>query len=416
MKRTELHFTPPINWMNDPNGLIYFGGKYHIFYQHFPYAPIWGRMHWGHAVSDDLAHFEHLPIALFPSKAYDSDGVFSGSAIEKDNKLYLYYTAIKYKDSDPENTNLCGSKLISSQALITSEDGYHFDNFGGKMQAVKVIEDKSIGDSEHARDPKVWKYGDKYYMVIGSLMRDDDDLFKSAPELLFYESEDAVNWQYKNKVVGQNFGYMWECPDVFEVKGKTVCVMSPQGIKGYLREDLAMFGIVDFNNETCEMKLDKDDFRVVDYGLDYYAPQSFLDKKGRRTQIGWIRMKAPCTDDNGTQWIGVYTMPRVVTIENGEIITRPHPEVKRCYKFYEEFTQVEDINKPYCIKRTMKSGDSIRLTDYVLKKTDNALVAIRDNAEYSVPCSDTAEVEIYVDANIVETYIDDGKAVITHTI
>ncbi len=195
MKRPELHFTPPANWMNDPNGLIYFGGKYHIFYQHFPYEPIWGRMHWGHAVSDDLCHFEYLPIALYPSKDYDADGVFSGSAIEKDGKMYLYYTAIHYRGQNPENINLTLNGLDSSQAMIISDDGFTFDNLGGKKQVVPMILDKELGDSEHTRDPKVWKHGDKYYMVLGSLIRkegEEEDVEKSSPELLFYERQQEI--------------------------------------------------------------------------------------------------------------------------------------------------------------------------------------------------------------------------------
>ena len=84
MKKDVLHLKAPGNWLNDPNGFIYYKGKYHLFYQHFPYAAVWGTMHWGHAVSEDLIHWEHLGIALFPTKAYDQNGVFSGSAIEKD--------------------------------------------------------------------------------------------------------------------------------------------------------------------------------------------------------------------------------------------------------------------------------------------------------------------------------------------
>ena len=94
--RPKLHFTAPQNWINDPNGLIYFRGKYHIFYQHFPYTCEWGTMHWGHATSNDLIHFEHLPIALYPSKSFDRNGCFSGSALIHQDKLYLYYTSIQY--------------------------------------------------------------------------------------------------------------------------------------------------------------------------------------------------------------------------------------------------------------------------------------------------------------------------------
>lgn len=98
-----LHLRAPGNWLNDPNGFIYYKGKYHLFYQYFPYAPEWGTMHWGHGVSEDLVHWEHLDIALFPSKRYDENGVFSGSALERDGKLCLYYSAVRYLEADDED-------------------------------------------------------------------------------------------------------------------------------------------------------------------------------------------------------------------------------------------------------------------------------------------------------------------------
>ena len=128
MERPKLHITPDKNWMNDPNGFIWYKGKYHLFYQHFPYAPKWGTMHWGHAVSDDLIHWEHLGIALFPTKSYDANGIFSGNSIEIDGKMVLYYTGVKYLAQDPENCHIALHDLYEcSQVRIESEDGYHFD-------------------------------------------------------------------------------------------------------------------------------------------------------------------------------------------------------------------------------------------------------------------------------------------------
>ena len=106
MNKPKLHLTSERNWMNDPNGLIYYKGKYHAFYQHFPYATQWGTMHWGHAVSDDMVNWTYEPIALFPSKPYDKNGCFSGSAIEVDGDLYLYYTSVKYIETEEDNTTL----------------------------------------------------------------------------------------------------------------------------------------------------------------------------------------------------------------------------------------------------------------------------------------------------------------------
>ena len=152
-----LHLRAPGNWMNDPNGFIYYQGKYHLFFQYFPYAPEWGTMHWGHGVSEDLVHWKHLGLALFPTKQYDRNGVFSGSALEKDGKLYLYYSAVRYLKTDDEDIHRAlGNHFETSQALVTSEDGFHFDNWKDKRQIIPVITDTEIGDPADTRDPKVW--------------------------------------------------------------------------------------------------------------------------------------------------------------------------------------------------------------------------------------------------------------------
>ena len=112
-----LHLKAPGDWINDPNGFIYYKGKYHLFYQYFPCAPVWGTMHWGHAVSDDLVHWKHLGIALFPTKSYDRNGVFSGSALEIDGRMNLYYTAVRYQKENPENTNVIVDGLCEQSQL-----------------------------------------------------------------------------------------------------------------------------------------------------------------------------------------------------------------------------------------------------------------------------------------------------------
>ena len=159
MTRNILHLRAPGNWMNDPNGFIYYKGKYHLFYQYFPYAPVWGTMHWGHAVSEDLVHWEHLGIALFPTKAYDQNGVFSGSAIDKDGRLHLYYSAVRYLETDAENIHVApNDHYETSQAMIVSEDGYHFDNWKDKRKIIPVVMDEETANRAHTRDPNHQHY------------------------------------------------------------------------------------------------------------------------------------------------------------------------------------------------------------------------------------------------------------------
>ena len=180
-----VHVKAPGNWINDPNGFIYYKGKYHLFFQHFPYAPEWGTMHWGHTVSEDLVHWEYQGIALFPTKEYDQNGVFSGTALEEDGKLKIYYSAVKYLKPNPEDIHrVLDDAIQTSQAMIVSEDGFHFNNWD-KKKVLPTVHDEEVGEPK-MRDPKVWKDGDSYYMMMGSSYHD-------AGRVLFYTSKDGEN-------------------------------------------------------------------------------------------------------------------------------------------------------------------------------------------------------------------------------
>lgn len=119
--RPAYHVSPSVNWMNDPNGLIFYKGEYHLFYQHNPFSPQWGNIHWAHCKSKDLIHWEQLPIALAPSEDYDKDGCFSGSAVEHEGKLYLFYTGNVFTTP----TGL-PDDLLQQQCVAVSEDGVNF--------------------------------------------------------------------------------------------------------------------------------------------------------------------------------------------------------------------------------------------------------------------------------------------------
>ena len=413
MRRPAYHFTPPSCWMNDPNGLIWFGGKYHLFYQHFPYAPRWGTMHWGHAVSQDLAHWERLPIALFPTKAYDQDGIFSGSALEIDGKMYLYYTAVRYTEVSPEDITVSlNGQFEASQAMLISEDGLHFDNFYGKKQIIPPIGDPKLGHRIHTRDPKVWKFRAKYYMILGSKIKEEgkEDF---TPRVLFYVSGDGIHWQFLNTFgLYGAMGNMWECPDLFSCP-ETVLVLSPEQMREAPPTNNAVMGVVKFDNQTCTLSLEAEKFRYVDDGLDYYAPQSFADKYGNRVQIGWLRMSSPKEDEDGTQWIGAMTLPRIVTTQAGTIYTRPHPEVAALFPLTDTISQ-----EPCRLSRTLSPGEELALGEnYLLRFDGEQLSAFRDGVRYDAPCpGERVRLDIFVDSCIVETYINDGQRVITHVL
>ena len=424
MKQDVLHLKSPVNWINDPNGFIYYKGKYHLFYQHFPYAPIWGTMHWGHAVSEDLVHWEHKKIALFPTKSYDRNGVFSGSAIEKDEKLYFYYSAVRYLEQDEENIHLSkNDQFETSQAMLISEDGEKFDNWNGKKQIIPVIRDEEIADARDTRDPKVWKEDEKYYMVLGSTYHG-----KQARVLIF-ESEDGENWNYKSQCRKETYGHTMECPDLFKIREQYVFIGSPMGIQndGLEYANQSVCTLAKFDAKTGELSL-PDEYQMVDYGGDFYAPQSNLDKDGRRVMIAWMRMPKPVESKDGTQWTGMMCLPRVVGIKNGQVTFEVHPNVK---ENFEEIDLTKSVSKlkekqPLWITTTLSEGEELEIGGYEIRLEDGTVVGNRErvfadiegyHVENQTPkVGKSAKLDIFVEENLIEIFVNDGQYVLSHVV
>ncbi len=412
----KIHFKAPNCWINDPNGFIWYKGQYHLFYQCFPYSAHWGRMHWGHAVSKDLVNWEEKGIALFPSKTDDRSGCFSGSAIEYKDKMYIYYTGVNYTEEDPENINCCiNDTFTAAQLMITSEDGMKFDNITDKKTVIPPIEDKKIGDKNHTRDPKVWRGKDAWYMVLGSTVDKNG-------RLLFYKSSDLKTWQYLNYCEKDGFGWMWECPDFFEIDGKGVTIFSPMGFfddgNGY--DSVAVCMLSSFDENTGKMEL-SEDYQLFDYGIDLYAPQSTTDKDGNRVVIAWARMPEAIITEKG-EWCGMMCIPRIVDVKNNHVYIRPHTNVKNSF-----VTKLSAPKKSgYMLKTTLKNGESINVGGYVIKRENDKITTDRSKvfnikgnyrliAETPV-INDGYELEIYVDEHLVEVFINNGEYVISNVV
>ena len=311
--RQRYHFMAQTGWLNDPNGLIYFRGKYHFFFQHNPYNGFWDSMHWGHAVSDDMLHWEYLPLALAPSETYDNHlrgGCFSGSAIEHDGKLYLMFTGATNEGKGNEQT----------QCIAYSEDGIHFEKYAGNPV---LIAPEGV-PTDCFRDPKVWKHEDTYYMVCGA-SRDNKG------QALLYRSKDMIHWTYFNVLAESRgeWGYMWECPDFYPMGDKYVLTVSPMGAG----EHTSVYLVGDFDYLTgkfcCHVSGE------IDWGLDYYAPQSFLAPDGRRIIVGWSNEWEwmPLWKDWGPTykegWCGFFNIPREVRMrKDGTLQFLPIREVE----------------------------------------------------------------------------------------
>ncbi len=296
-ERLQYHFEPKKGWMNDPNGLVFFQGKYHAFFQHYPHAPRWGQMHWGHAVSEDLIHWEELPIALYPDMPYeDEGGCFSGSAVVRGGELFLFYTSVS-------------KALGQTQSVAVSRDGLHFEKFAENP----VIRRFPPDGSRDFRDPKVGRFGDEWIMVCGS-GRD------GCGKVLAFASRDLLHWEYRGVLFADaSCGPVLECPDLFELDGKAVLMFSKMG----LETDTTQFVIGSFDGE----RFAEESRCSAEVGPQFYAPQTFAAPDGRRIMIGWLYdWKKPL--DEGADYAGALTLPRELTLRDGRVLAAPVGEAR----------------------------------------------------------------------------------------
>ena len=359
-ERLKYHFEPQKGWINDPNGLIFYKGRYHAFFQHYPYAPKWGTMHWGHAVSDDLIHWEELPIALYPDQPYEqrkeeTGGCWSGSAVIKDDLLYLIYTSVS-------------DDFGQTQSVAVSKDGVHFE----KYENNPVIKKYPPDGGYDFRDPKVTKIGDIYYMVLGS---GKDNVGK----ILLYSSENLYDWKYIGVMFeGKQYGRILECPDFFPFNDKYILMFSQMGRQTHS----VMFIYGDFDGK----KFTPISFHTPEAGPHFYAPQTFLDEKGRRIIIGWLNSwgnQANAIED----YVGALSIPRELQMTDGKLYIFPVSETADLLKNDDELIKIE------------KSGVTVTAD------------ALSFPLEYR---GKIERVDILRDTKTIEIFINNGEASFTY--
>ncbi|WP_100374260.1 glycoside hydrolase family 32 protein [Bacillus sp. FJAT-45037] len=328
--RLGYHLMPPVGLLNDPNGFIQFNGEYHLFYQWNPFHTGHGTKFWGHYTSKDLVNWEHHDIALAPSDWFDKNGCYSGSAIEHDGKMYLFYTG-NVKDENNERE--------SYQVLVESKDGYSFEKKG-------VVVELPDEYTAHFRDPKVWKRGDDFYMVVGAQSKE------LTGKVALMRSKDLYTWEHLGAIAGahmgsiEDFGYMWECPDLFELDGEDVFIFSPQGIEpeGMLYNNIYQAGYFVGKMDYENVRYNHGEFVEMDRGFEFYAPQTTEDEKGRRILFGWLGMPEEREEDHPTiehKWIHAMTIPRELRLTEGKLYQLPVEELKQLRQKEVNYDQVQ---------------------------------------------------------------------------
>ena len=335
LERPEFHLSPKVGWMNDPNGFSYYKDKFHLFYQYYPYDSQWGPMHWGHAVSDDLLHWEYLPAAIAPDMPYDYVGCFSGSAITlPDGKQLFMYTSVR-KEAQPDG----GVRDIQTQSLAVGDGmDYEKDVRNPILTAEDMPENSSPFDF---RDPKMWKCEDGTYRCV--IVNDRAD--GTGGRILLYRSEDGFNWEFESVMLSNDgrFGKMWECPDFFALDGCQVLIVSPQFMRAegleFHNGNNSIYFTGDYEKET--MTYTRGDARQVDYGMDFYAPQTVETTDGRRVMIAWLQSWDNFMTPEDMDWTGLMTIPRELHVEDGSLVQLPVREIENYYtgeRSYENVT------------------------------------------------------------------------------
>ena len=316
-----FHVTGGIGWINDPNGFAPYKGEYHLFFQYYPYDTKWGPMHWGHVKTRDFIKWERLPTALAPDTEYDRDGCFSGSAVElPDGRHLLMYTGVR-------NTRRRNGRIEACQTqCIAIGDGVDYE----KLDANPVIDGSFLpegGSTEDFRDPKIWRENDRYYAAIGNRCAD------SSGTILLFESEDALHWRYVSVLSAchNQYGRMWECPDFFPLDGKSVLLVSPQDMDAIGLEfhpgnaNVCLIG----NYDRMLHHLNRENVQAIDYGMDFYAPQTLLAEDGRRVMIAWMQnWETSSCKLRELPFFGQMTLPRELSVRGGRLYQTPVRELE----------------------------------------------------------------------------------------
>lgn len=352
--RPQYHLMPPANWLNDPNGPLYWKGRYHLFYQYSPIISNQGPKHWGHAVSSNLVHWRNLGIALAPTPGGpDKNGCWTGSAVIVNGVPTLVYTGGTWS-AESERVERQKGLIPERQMVAVAAD----PNDVNLMKWIKIPENPVLAAPPAGltvagwRDPCVWKEGDTWYMVIGS-----GEVGKGGMALL-YSSPDIKHWTYLHPLAvakpdpspqdpTRPFGAMWECPDFFSLDSQPVLLVARGN--SYL------------TGTYSDHRFQQERGGEIDYGSAAYAQKTMQDNKRRRIWWAWIHEKRSAKAQVAAGWAGVMSLPKLLSLRgDGGLAVEPVPELELLRKGYKKVpSQKIEPNGPILLKQV--AGDCVEI-------------------------------------------------------
>lgn len=433
--RPQYHFSPPENWMNDPNGMVYYDGEYHLFYQYYPHGNTWGPMHWGHAISTDLVHWENMPIAIYP----DTLGyIFSGSAVidwkntsgfgkNGQPPMVAIYT---YHSMDGEKA---GKIDFQNQGISYSTDkGHTWEKYKGNP----VLKNPGIKDF---RDPKVlWDEGSKSW-IMALAVKD---------KISFYTSPDLLNWQHSSDFnpAWAAYGGVWECPDLFPIKtqdgeDKFVLLVSinPGGPNG---GSATQYFVGDFDGKKFNPV--SSSIKWLDYGADNYAGVTWSDvpkTDGRRLFIGWMSNWLYAQKVPTETWRSAMTIPRVLELHKSEgqykLLSKPVQELTKLRKSSEQVSaakiplssdmleiELDVLSADFQLIFSNKNKEKLTLQkkgdQVIFNRSQSGITAFNEEFRkiHNAPAKDIniKKIKVYIDRSSMEIFFNEGELNMTELV
>lgn len=415
----DFHLEMPFGLVNDPNGLSWYAGKYHIFFQWNPLGVEHKNKCWGHVETEDFVHYSLPELALWPSDVHDKDGCYSGAGFVEDDALRLVYTCNRKEDG----------VRTPAQRLATWQPE--------KGIAVKdeiIIEHEPKGYTAHFRDPSRFVKDGREFLVLGAQTTEEKG------RAVLYEKKEGA-WQLAGEIKTElsDFGYMWECPTLLQLAEGDVLLFSPQGLgaEDYRWQNLYQSGYVAGKLDVDSLKLQHGAFHELDRGFDFYAPQAFVHE-GRAILFGWMGMpereeEYPTREEG---WLFSLTMPREVRLSDGRLFFAPLEEMEALRKgAAQKFgaCRIEELGQDLAEKSEIEleiafgdaqevhvdlvyreAGEYMRLSYMrptavmTLDRTGMRLGG-RGVRRFRLAVRDSLKLHIYQDKTAVEVFFQDGE-------
>ncbi|GAF23980.1 LOW QUALITY PROTEIN: sucrose-6-phosphate hydrolase [Bacillus sp. JCM 19047] len=386
----------------------------------------------GHAVSDDLVHWNHLPIALAPGDHCDQSGCFSGSAVDDNGVLTLLYTGHNVINRERD-------EFYQNQNMARSMDGVRFE----KSSKIQLFQNNPKACSIIFAIQKCGKKTEAGRWLLAQQKRD-------AGQVLLYQSDQLETWSYEGVLAkhnGENEGYMWECPDFFPLGDEHVLLLSPQGIEAegdrYHNHHQTGYFVGHYQKNQFE----RGSFKELDYGHDFYAVQTFQDGKNRRIAIGWMDMWESPMPSQEEGWAGALTLPRELVLKNGHLYMKPVEELVALREKEIKLPSTNVANKwalpikgqkielvvTINLNQTKAEGFGLKLAqaedgseETVLFFDSNTKTVTLDRSQSGegvtgkrtapVSWNEQVRIQLFLDRSSIEVFLNDGETVLTSRI